>query len=613
MSAGGFNSRPVAATSPGPFSRTLAKPGAAWLLVPVVAFVAIMFVLPLVRLVIVSFTDAPTPLAYYARFLEQPVYLRSLTNTLEIAVAVAAVCLVLGYPTALALISSGPRLRTLLAVLIVLPYFIAALVRTYAVMVLLGTHGPINNLLVSLGVAEEPLRLLFTRGAVVFALSMVLLPMMVLPVYSVMTRIDPALPRAAQALGASPTAAFWRVYFPQTTPGALAGLILVFVMALGFYITPALVGGAQDRVLSQDIAAQAKLLTSEGFSEALSVILLAVTIGILGLASRFLRFELIWGMAASTDIADTELDQARPSGTGDRRLGPRLLRRLADGLAWPALRAMDRIPLWLAGAVPRTVGLIVVLVMVAPILIVVSLSFTSSDLLSFPPTGLSLRWYVAYLTSEPWVSATLTSLVLGVLTAGISLVLGTLAALGLARSRIRHKGVVVGFLLSPLIVPGVVAALSLYWVLIRLDLNGSIPVLVAAHSLVAVPVVILIVAAVYQTFNERIELAAQSLGASKLQAFRFVTLPAIRPGLVVAAFFAFLSSFDELIYTLFIRGPRTVTLPVKLWGDLNYGLNPILAVVSSIEILMVVAALLVAYLAIGGVGPLKRRRDGAAE
>jgi putative spermidine/putrescine transport system permease protein len=161
------------------------------------------------------------------------------------------------------------------------------------------------------------------------------------------------------------------------------------------------------------------------------------------------------------------------------------------------------------------------------------------------------------------------SVVIGGPTAAVSVALGTTAALGLARSQIPGKSAIVSFLLGPLIVPAVVAALSLYWVLLRLNLAGSIPVVVAAHTLGSLPMVVLIVSATYQTLDPQLERAALSLGAMPWRSFWYVTFPLIRPGVVVAAFFAFLYSFDELVYTLFVRGPRLITLPIKLWGDLT--------------------------------------------
>jgi putative spermidine/putrescine transport system permease protein len=212
-------------------------------------------------------------------------------------------------------------------------------------------------------------------------MTIVLIPLMVLPISSVMVRIDPNLTRAPQALGAGPTAAFWRVYFPLSVSGVLAGVILVFVLSLGFFITPALVGGRTDRVLAQDIANQARLLTSEGFSEALAVVLLVATLATLALASRVIHFELIWGMVSNPR-------------TGNRQLSPRsgvdvfhrMGEQLADVLGWPALRILGALPHAVGHPFTRIVTMCVLVGAIVPIGLVVILSFTSSVFLAFPTT-----------------------------------------------------------------------------------------------------------------------------------------------------------------------------------------------------------------------------------
>jgi putative spermidine/putrescine transport system permease protein len=576
--------------------------GSAWLLVPALTFLALVYLFPLTRLAIVSFQSPVGPLGHYRRIFDTPVYLRSLRNTVEIAVTVSAFCLLLAYPTAVALSTASARVRAILGVLIVLPYFVAVLVRTYAVMVVLGTNGPINSALRGLGLIQEPHRLLFTRGAVILAMTIVLIPLMVLPISSVMAQIDPNLVRAAQALGAGPTAAFWRVYFPLSVPGVLAGVILVFVLSLGFFITPALVGGPTDRVLAQDIANQARLLTSEGFSQALAVVLLVVTLVILTLASRVVHFDLIWGMVDSQRTRYRL--RSAPSGMA---FFHRVSEHLVDVIGWPALRVLGALPHAVGHLFTRIVTTCVLVGAMVPIGLVVIMSFTSSVFLVFPPPGFSLRWYGEFLSNQAWIQAGVNSVVIGGLTAVVSVALGTTAALGLARSQIPGKSAIVGFILSPLIVPAVVAALSLYWVLLRLNLAGSIPVVVAAHTLGGLPMVVLIVSATYQMFDTRLERAALSLGATPWRSFWYVIFPLIRPGLFVAAFFAFLYSFDELVYTLFVRSPRLVTLPIKLWGDLNFGLTPVLAVVSTVEIGVVVLVLGLSFV-IGVLGRRGRQR-----
>ncbi len=185
---------------------------------------------------------------------EKSVYLKYLTRTLEISLTVVLICLVIGYPLAMVITGAGPTLRRLLLLLVLLPFWTSLLVRTTAWLIILRTDGLANQFLTSVGVTAGPLPLIFNRLAVLVVLCHIMLPFLVLPLYSVMTGIPKNLMKAAASLGARPLAAFLTVYLPLSLPGVGAGCILVFVLTLGFYITPALVGGPRDQMLSYLIA-----------------------------------------------------------------------------------------------------------------------------------------------------------------------------------------------------------------------------------------------------------------------------------------------------------------------------------------------------------------------
>ncbi|RYY16000.1 MAG: ABC transporter permease, partial [Alphaproteobacteria bacterium] len=284
----------VAALARPALSQRLANP--TLLLLPAALFLGFIYLLPVIDLVRLS-VSGPTWTTYLERVFAVSLYWDSLVRTMQIALSVAALCLVFGYPMALVIHRASGLTKILLTAGVVLPYFIAILIRTYAWMVLLGRNGPINKLLVLLGVLDEPAQLLFNRGTVLLGITAVLLPIMVLTIYSSLSRLDPALARAAQASGAGPLAAFWRVTIPLTLPGMGAGVLLVFVAALGFFITPTLLGGAGDQMFAMHIVQQADFISSEGFLQALAVVLLVITLVFVGIAGRFLGFEFIWGGA----------------------------------------------------------------------------------------------------------------------------------------------------------------------------------------------------------------------------------------------------------------------------------------------------------------------------
>jgi putative spermidine/putrescine transport system permease protein len=222
---------------------------------------------------------------------EQRVFRDVLGRTLWISAMVTLICLALGYPVAYVIAAQPPGRAGLLLFLVLLPFWTSLLVRTVAWVVLLQKEGVLNSLFLSLGLVNEPLKMIFNRFAVYVAMVHVLLPFMVLPLYSVMRSIPPSYIRAASSLGAKPFTAFWRVYVPQTLPGIGAGCLMVFIQALGYYITPALVGGADDQMISYFIAFYASKTVNWGMAAALSIMLLTATLALYAVYNRMVGVE----------------------------------------------------------------------------------------------------------------------------------------------------------------------------------------------------------------------------------------------------------------------------------------------------------------------------------
>jgi len=199
-------------------------------------------------------------------------------RTLGISLAVTAATLLLGYPVAYLLASLPLRISNLLMIMVLLPFWTSLLVRTTAWVVLLQQHGVINDLLMSLHLIDQPAELIFNRFGTVVAMTHIQLPFTLLPIYSVMKTISPSHVRAARSLGAGPFYAFWRVYFPQTVPGIAAGCLLTFILCLGYYITPALVGGPTDQMVSYFVALYTNRELNWGMASTLGAILLAATL-----------------------------------------------------------------------------------------------------------------------------------------------------------------------------------------------------------------------------------------------------------------------------------------------------------------------------------------------
>jgi putative spermidine/putrescine transport system permease protein len=222
---------------------------------------------------------------------EQRVFRAVLGRTLLISGIVTLICLLLGYPVALVIARQPPQRAAILLFLVLLPFWTSLLVRTVAWVVLLQKEGVLNSLLLSLSIVDEPVKMIFNRFAVYVAMVHVLLPFMVLPLYSVMRGIAPTYLRAASSLGAAPWTAFRRVYVPQTLPGIAAGCLMVFIQALGYYITPALVGGADDQMISYFIAFYASRTVNWGMAAALSIVLLVSTLVLYAVYNRMIGID----------------------------------------------------------------------------------------------------------------------------------------------------------------------------------------------------------------------------------------------------------------------------------------------------------------------------------
>jgi ABC-type spermidine/putrescine transport system permease subunit I len=248
-----------------------------------------VFVLPLLLVMVVAFNvpilmmlawsiDPADPLAYYAQIIERPVYAKVLGNTFRIALIATVVCVVLGYPLAYWMrgLSHGRQLVALS--LVVLPFWVSILVRTYAWIVVLGNDGLINRSLQWLGLTADPISFLYNELGVVIGTTNILLPFLVLPLFAAMVRLDERLLQAAASLGASRRTIFWRVFFPLTLPSLAAGAILVFILTLGFFITPAILGGGRVPMIANMLDLLINRLPRWELAAAISTVLLILTL-----------------------------------------------------------------------------------------------------------------------------------------------------------------------------------------------------------------------------------------------------------------------------------------------------------------------------------------------
>ena len=234
---------------------------------------------------------------------------------------------------------------------------------------------------------------------------------------------------------------------------------------------------------------------------------------------------------------------------------------------------------------------LVFLFLVAPLLAIVPLSFNSGGYLFYPMEGLSLRWYEEFLGSGTWRLSIRNTFIVGTTAALFATVLGTMAALGMARGRFFGRGILMALVISPMVLPFVITALGMFFFFSRLGLTNSLLGLALAHAVLGVPFVVITVSATLQGFDRNLTRAAAALGARPLYAFRRVTLPVISPGVIVGALFAFAISFDEVVVTVFLVGPLQRTLPRQMFSGIRENLDPTIAAAATFMMLISVVLL----------------------
>jgi putative spermidine/putrescine transport system permease protein len=265
-------------------------------ILPLLIYTIILFIYPLLRMFTLSLFSPSFTLEHYHHFYQAPIYLRIFSNTFRTAATVTFITLLLGYPVSYFLSSIPEKTANLLMIFIVVPFWVSILIRTFAWTVILQSNGVANVLLMRLGIINEPLRLLYNSFAVHIGMIHIQLPFMILSLYGVMKGIDRNYFNVALSLGAKPVNAFWQVYFPMSLPGVGAGTLLVFIMSLGFYITPAILGGNRDTTISMVIENQVSTILNWNFGSALAVILLVITTLIIIIYNKLLGVGKVGGI-----------------------------------------------------------------------------------------------------------------------------------------------------------------------------------------------------------------------------------------------------------------------------------------------------------------------------
>jgi len=565
-----------------------------WLILPIMIYLGVFYFVPLAGVLRQSLFDPGFTLEHYRALVAYPVYVRILLNTMKISFLVSLACVVLGYPMAWAIVFARPRLRFCLLAIVMVPFWISVLVRTYSWMIVLGRYGVINKLLMAAGLTTAPLELMYNRTGVYIGMIYVMLPYAVLPIHNAMQGIDRDFLNASAGLGATPFQTFRRIFLPLSFSGVAAAFVLVFIISAGIFITPSLMGSPSDTMIAMSINAQLEMVNNWGFAGALSMVLLVTVCLIL------LVFYKLFGPAARTG-------PGKKTGQFRKRWkkGFCICGYDVRGLYRRAARAVDTMlfAFWgMAGRIlPKTIlpermaktGLIALCTMISlflifPVFIILPIGFSNDFVIGFPPESLGFGLLQSCFTSPSWVNSAVNSFKVALMVTLLSSGMGIPAAMGLARGQVPGRSVFYALFLSPLILPGIISAVSMYYFIAKLKLIGTLTGVVLAHTVLALPYVIVVMTATLKNTDISMEQASYSLGATPFQTFRKITLPLIRPGILTAAIFAFIASFDELITALFICGARAVTLPKKMWDGIRDEMDPAIAAVSVLLILLAI-------------------------
>jgi ABC-type spermidine/putrescine transport system permease subunit II len=383
---------------------------------------------------------------------------------------------------------------------------------------------------------------------------------------------------------------FWKVYFPLSLPGVAAGALMVFVTAIGFFITPTLLGGRHQTMITQLIIDQVMQALNWGFAGAISVLLLAVVLVV------FLVYDRLVGLSTMTGGSSTARKPGR-SGQLSRQLGDAVLTCLGavtDALISLLPRRRKRAAGNGESLVLRAVVILLLVFLSAPAFLMIPLSFDAGSGLAWPPHGFSLQWYQQIVDSPLWMQALTRSMLVGIGTGILSMLIGTPAAFLLVRGGMRGKAAMLAFVLAPIVVPRMIIAVGVFYFFAKIGLVGSSLGLVLAHTTVAVPYVVITMMAVLRNYDTRLDQAAHSMGARPWATLRRVTFPILGAGLMSSFLFAFATSFDELTIALFTSGGVSTTLPKQFWDEITMQISPVIAAVSTCLFVFIAALIWVA-------------------
>lgn len=536
---------------------------------PVTAWLLMAFAAPMLVVVMLSLHEFPSPfgpvfvkpsLVQFVTVLSDPFYLGVIAETVGLGLAVTIVSALLGYPLAYWLARMPGKWRALSFAVILIPLLTNVVVRSLGIMLLLSPRGLINGVAEVFGLGPFN-QMLFTHGAVIVALAQVFMPFMVLALYDNLQNTSPRIHEAAESLGASPPIRFLTVDFPLSLPGLRSGIIVVFLMTSTSYVSATLLGGKKVWTMGMLVLNEAISNLNATLASTLALIMTLVGLAFIALVTLGLNRFMLW-------------------------------RQGTPGTPWT-------IPRWLAVAV-EAVGpwlsrlslLAAVGLLVLPLVMVLVQSVNDVPLATAAGfQGFTLEWYRRVFFEGDYTGNFLISVQLAIVAVAVALALSMPAAFALARHPFRGRTALLAFWMLPLSLPGIAIAVGTLKLLQIYIMVPPFLGLVAIHVVTILPFVLTLLTASVLSLDRALEEAAASLGASPARSFVLITLPGLAPGLFAACLVGFLMSFGEVTVTSFLTTARLTTLPVRIYSEATFALEPTAHAISAILIVITTIAL----------------------
>lgn len=549
------------------------------LFAPLVTWLLVAFATPLAIVLLLSFQEQSSPFAplvlelsgeQWTYLFGDPYFVGITVNTVLMGIAVAGLCVLLGYPVALWIVGLPPAWRAVGIAIVLIPLLTNVVIRTVGMLLLLSPKGFLNAILAWLGLPSG-FNMLFTWGAIVASLVQVFMPFAIMALFDNLQSLDGRLKEAAAAHGGQPVRTFLDVTLPLSLPGIRAALVVTFLLASTSYVTATFLGGLQKWIAGMVVWTEALQVLNYRSAAAMAVAMMLIGI-------------------AYTITVNVAVSALMPWTRPGRRLIPGLRMPILGGQAMRALdAALEVVGPWIG----RLLLLVALALLLFPLALVLAGSFNNvPEAFIAEWRGFTTRWYVKVFTDGLYTVPITNSFLLALAAALLSVLLTVPAAYALVFLAPKGRELWFSGFMLPLALPGIAVAIGMLFLLQVFSAVPPFMGLLLVHVVLVSPFMLSMLRASMMQIDPALEQAGLSLGARRFASFWRVTLPLLRPSILVSAVIAFLVSFGEVTVTAFLTTARMQTLPVRMFADMGMVAEPTINAISALVILGTMALLI---------------------